>query len=524
MGGGQAELSGPDLAAGILESELRGESPLLGHAGGEAVVVVRRGEEILAVGATCTHYGGPLAEGLVVGNTIRCPWHHACFDLRTGLPERPPARDPIACYAVKREGGRIRVGARREIAAPPAPGGAPRAVAIVGAGAAGESAAESLRREGYAGEILLVGADDSPPVDRPNLSKDYLAGTAPEEWMPLRPPSFYDEHRIELMLGAKVATLDVAGRALALADGRRRTWDALLLATGADPIRLAVPGADLPHVRTLRTLGDSRAIIALAQAQGARNAVIVGASFIGMEAAASLRARGVSVHVVAPEAQPFARTLGPELGAFLRRVHEEHGVVFHLGETVARVDAAAVTLSGGGTVPADLVVVGIGVRPAIALAESAGLALDRGVVVDEHLQTSVAGVYAAGDIARFPDAHTGDRVRIEHWAVAQRMGRIAALNMLGRKVPFSSAPFFWTTQYDVTVSYVGHAERWDRIDVAGDIAARDCTVAYRRGGAGDAAEKTLAVATIGRDHVSLEAEAAIERGDDASLQAFGRAR
>jgi NADPH-dependent 2,4-dienoyl-CoA reductase/sulfur reductase-like enzyme/nitrite reductase/ring-hydroxylating ferredoxin subunit len=521
MGGDQAKLSGPDLAAGVAEGDLRDEAPLLGHAAGEAVILVRRGPDVLAVGATCTHYSGPLAEGLVVGDTIRCPWHHACFDLRTGAPERAPALNPIPCYTVVRQAGRIRVGARREIPPPTAPGAAPRTVAIVGAGAAGQSAAETLRREGHAGEILMFGADQAPPVDRPNLSKDYLAGTAPEEWIPLRPPEFFTENRIDLALGARVTGLDVTARTLTLADGRKPSWDALLLATGADPIRLDVPGADLPHVHTLRTLGDSRAIIAVAQA-GAKRAVVVGASFIGMEAAASLRARGIEVHVVAPETVPFARVLGVELGGFLRAVHEEHGVVFHLGQTVTAVDARAVTLSGGDVLPAELVVVGIGVRPAVGLAEAARLTVDNGVVVDDRLQTSARGVYAAGDIARYPYGPTGARVRIEHWAVAERMGRTAALNMLGRNQPFASAPFFWTTQYDVTLNYVGHAERWDRIDVAGSIAGRDATVAYRQGAGPE--ERTLAVVTIGRDHTNLLAEAALERGDEPALRAFGRTR
>ena len=517
MGGHDAKLTGPDLEAGIPEGDLQGEAPLVGHAHGESVVLVRRNDEVLAIGATCTHYGGPLAEGLFGGDTVRCPWHHACFDLRTGAPVRAPALNPIPCYEVAVADGLIKVGARTGGPVTLRRSSSLRTIAIVGAGAAGESAAETLRREGYDGEILLFGADESPPVDRPNLSKDYLAGNAPEEWIPLRPPAFFGEQKIALTLGARVESIDPAGKKMTLADGRDVTWDALLLATGADPVRPPLFGGDQSHVLTLRTLSDSRAIIE--RATRARRVVVVGASFIGMEVAASLRARNLEVHVVAPESVPFEKTLGPELGAFMRGVHEEHGVRFHLGHTVAAVEPDAVTLTGSDErITADMVVLGVGVRPSIDVARAAGLEIDRGVVVDDRLRTSAAGIFAAGDIARYPYAPTGEAVRIEHWVVAQRMGRVAALNILGGDLPFTAPPFFWTTQYDVTLSYVGHAESWDQIDVHGDLAARDATLAYRRRG------QTLAVATVGRDRTSLDAEVAIEAGDQTTLAAFGRTR
>src|SRR4029077_15789476 len=218
MGGHDAKLTGPDLEAGIPVGDLVGETPLLGHARGEPVIVLRRNEDVLAIGATCTHSGGPLVEGLCGGDSVRCPWHHACFDLRTGAPVRAPALNPIPCYEVEIAEGRIRVGTRRGGPVSIRRSSALRTIAIVGAGAAGESAAEALRREGYDGEILLFGADEAPPVDRPNLSKDYLAGTAPEEWIPLRPPAFFGEQKIALMLEARVTAIDPAAKTLTLAD------------------------------------------------------------------------------------------------------------------------------------------------------------------------------------------------------------------------------------------------------------------------------------------------------------------
>jgi 3-phenylpropionate/trans-cinnamate dioxygenase ferredoxin reductase subunit len=497
--------SGPDLAQGVPLADLAEGAMVSGHVGDESVLLVRQGGELFAVAAHCTHYSGPLADGLVVGDTIRCPWHHACFSLRTGQPLRPPALNDLKRWRVEERDGKAFVGEALPEARPPtlATAGLPDSVVIVGGGAAGNAAAETLRREGYQGPITLFSADSALPCDRPNLSKDYLAGTAQPEWIPLRSEDFYAEQRIDVRLDARVVRLDPARKTLILADGGQVGYGALVLATGAEPVRLSVPGADLPHVRVLRTVADSDALIA--RAGSARRCVVVGASFIGLETAASLRHRGLDVQVVAPEARPMERVLGPALGDMVKALHEAHGVVFHLGATVAEITPDRVRLSTGEELEADLVVVGIGVRPQLTLAQEAGLAVDRGVTVDAFLQTSAAGVYAAGDIARWPDPITGDRIRVEHWALAERHGMFAARNILGGRQPFTEAPFFWSQHYDVVINYVGHAEQWDRLEVDGDPAAHDCAVTYWRGG------RKLAVATVGRDLDSLRAEVALEQ-------------
>jgi len=378
----------------------------------------------------------------------------------------------------------------------------PDRIVIVGGGAAGFAAAEMLRRQQYRGGIVMLSDDAAPPVDRPNLSKDYLAGNAPEDWVPLRGASFYTEQGIDLRLQTSVASFDPRNHEVALADGKKLVYDRLLLATGAEAIRLALPGMDLPHVHTLRTLADCRAIIA--RTTNARRAVVLGASFIGLEVAASLRARGIETHVVAPEKRPMERVLGAQLGEFVRGLHEEHGVIFHLEDTATAIEPRRVTLKSGSSIGADLVVAGVGVRPCLGLAEGAGLALDRGVSVSEYLETNAPGVFAAGDIARWPDPHSGAAIRVEHWVVAQRQGQIAALNMLGARQRFDAVPFFWSQHYDVPINYVGHAEGWDEAAVEGDIGARDCVVRYKSKG------RVLAVASIYRDVDSLVAEAAME--------------
>ena len=497
--------TGPDLRQGIPEADVPDGGTLVGQVDGEQVLLAHRGEEWFAVGAVCSHYSGPLGEGLVVGDTVRCPWHHACFSLRTGRVLRPPALNDIPSWTIERREGRVFVGAKRQPAPRPAAGRrVPERVVIIGGGAAGDSAAETLRREGYEGGIVLVDPDRDAPYDRPNLSKDYLAGNAPEEWIPLHPPEFYEEKRIELRRGPRVAAIDPSARRVRLEAGEELPYDALLLATGASPVRLG-PEFDQaqPAVHYLRTLADSRRIAAAARAGG--KAVVLGASFIGLEVAASLRTRRMEVHVVAPDVRPLGRILGPELGDWIRVLHEEHGVVFHLGRKAQEMREGTVTLDSGEALRADLVVAGIGVRPNLALAEAAGLALDRGVSVDEHLATSAPGIFAAGDIARWPDPHTGTSIRVEHWVVAQRQGQTAARNMLGAGERFDAVPFFWSAHYDRVINYVGHAERWDQLEVDGDLSAGDAAVRYLGGG------RLLAVATVGRDLASLEAELAMER-------------
>jgi NADPH-dependent 2,4-dienoyl-CoA reductase/sulfur reductase-like enzyme/nitrite reductase/ring-hydroxylating ferredoxin subunit len=479
---------------------------LAGHVGEDTVLLARRGDEFFAIGATCSHYNGPLADGLMVDDTVRCPWHHACFSLRTGEALHAPALTPVACWSTERRDDKVFVlekaapTARPRVALTPR---SPQKIVIIGGGAAGFAAAEMLRRQHYQGGIVMLSDDDAPPVDRPNLSKDYLAGNAPEEWVPLRDDRFYTETGIELRLKTTVTGIDVGARQLVLGDGSKMAYDRLLLATGAEPIRLPLPGMDLPHVHTLRTFGDCRAIIA--QSAATRRAVVMGASFIGLEVAASLRARGIEVHVVAPEKRPMERVLGPQMGDFVRSLHEEHGVIFHLEDTATAIDARQVMLKSGGTIGADMVIVGVGVRPRLALAEKAGLALDHGVTVNEYMETSASGIFAAGDIARWPDPHSGAPIRVEHWVVAQRQGQTAALNMLGGQEKFDAVPFFWSQHYDVPINYVGHAETWDEVATEGDIAARDCVLRYKRDG------RVLAVASIYRDADSLMAEAAMER-------------
>jgi apoptosis-inducing factor 3 len=505
MAEASSEVHGPDFEKGCKIDELADGKMLLGHAFGEQLLVARRGDELFAIGATCTHYGGPLAEGLMVDCTVRCPWHHARFDLSTGEAIAAPALNNVACYEIEKRGDRFFVTGKIDKKLARKPKSSPASVAIIGAGAAGNAAAEMLRREGYDGPVTMITADESLPYDRPNLSKDYLVGTAPEEWIPLRSADFYREQKIEALTNTSVTRIDAKSKRVTLSNGRSLTYSALLLATGADPVRLNVPGSDLPHVYYLRTLADSQRIIE--KAKHAKGAVVIGSSFIGLEVAASLRERKLEVAVVGKGSLPLEKVLGRELGQMVRKIHEEHGIKFHLGRTPAVIQDRQVQLDDGTTLDCDLVVIGIGVRPNTSLAETAGIATDDGVLVNEFLETNVAGIFAAGDIARWPDPRAG-RIRVEHWVLAERQGQTAARNILGARERFVAPPFFWSNHFDVAIRYVGHGSRGDRATVSGDLKAKDASVIFRAG------DKVTAVASVGRDLENLNAELALERGEE----------
>lgn len=466
------------------ESNLREGKPVAVTAGGQRVVVVKGPDGLHACGGKCTHYGGPLEKGLLVGTVIQCPWHSARFEVKTGRVLSPPALEDAGCCDVKVEDGIVYVTAPREAPPPPIEGEDDRTFAIVGGGAAGNAAAETLRREGFAGRIVLITAEPFAPYDRPTLSKEFMAGEAQPDWLPLHGDGFYQSWKIELLTGRRVTALDPAEGVLEFEDGEKLTFDKALVATGATPRNLDIPGIDLDGCYLLRSRADAEAIGE--NIEDAARAVIIGAGFIGMEVAWGLRQRGLDVHLVAPDKVPLARVFGEAVGEWLRGEHEKAGVEFHLGITPKEVrgdgGVQEVELSDGTTLAADVVIVGIGVRPAVSFLEGTGLVRDGVVPVDATLQTQAEGVYAAGDIALMPSHYTGKSHRIEHWVVAEHQGQHAARAMLGSEAPYKEVPFFWTQQAEVSISYVGYPGETDEVAVRGEVGDGEWLVGYYENG------------------------------------------
>lgn len=482
-------------------------------ANGAEVLLACVGGNFHAVGAHCTHYGAPLVEGVLSGERIVCPWHHACFDITTGDLQEPPAFDALPRYEVKVENDQVIVSVpdsasdRRTPPMTKRDRKDNRLFVIAGGGAAGYAAAQTLREDGFTGRVVLITREDKFPYDRPNLSKEYLQGNAEPGWLPLRSEDFFAEHDIEVMRGKEIKHLDATKRTIRFADNQTLACDALLLATGGEPRKLPFQLASQENVFLLRSYDDSNAIISAAE-KGKR-AVVIGASFIGMEVASSLTARGCEVTVVAPDEVPFQKLLGPQIGRLFQAIHEEHGVRFKLGVSVAGFNdpeqVTAVILENGERLNADLVVVGVGVKPGTEFVEGVTLHTDGGVIVDEHMRAA-DGVYAAGDIAYFPSPLTGERQRIEHWRTAMQQGRTAAHNMAGKEVSYESVPFFWTRQFDVGLLYVGHAQQWDEIIYQGDVSARDFLAFYVK------EHRVLAVAGMNRDQEMDAAEELMRLG------------
>ncbi len=450
------------------------------------LLLARIDDEIYATGAYCSHYGAPLNEGVLERKTgcVVCPWHHAVFELDTGDHVEPPGRDCLNTFEVTVENGDVFVEVPDDAPTHRRPefsrqsSSDDRRFVIVGGGAAGSAALETLRKQGFEGEITLVSNDAHLPYDRPNLSKAYLAGEASADWLPLRSEDFYDELEVDVRLGTPATGLSVEDKVLECGD-QTLEYDKLLLATGGQPKHLDVPGADLDGIYLLRTRRDCDAIID--QTKEASRGVLIGSSFLGMETAAALRTRGLDIDIVSLESEPFERVFGPQVGGTFRSLHEEHDVHFHLASEIDRFkgDSSidAVILDGGTDLEADLVIVGVGVEPATSFLNADVTEDDGSLDVNAHLQAA-PNVYAAGDIARFPDPRTYRKIRIEHWRLAQQHGATAARNMLGEDDTYDEVPFFWTRQFGQSFKYVGNAPEWEDVIIQGDLDERDYLALY----------------------------------------------
>lgn len=450
------------------------------------VLLSKINNEFHATGAFCTHYGAPLEDGVLSGDRIVCPWHHACFNTKNGDLLEPPARDAIPSYEVKIDGENIIINLPEEVTHERIPemreqdsSKDGRAFIVLGGGAAGNAGAQTLREDGFQGKIIMITKENRTPYDRPNLSKEYLQGEAEPDWMPLRSQDFYDDHNIELIFNKKVVQVNVKDKSIVFSDKQTLDYDKLLIATGGIARSLTVPGSDLKNIFTLRSFDDADKIIEASET--ASKAVVIGASFIGMETAYSLHHRKIPVTVIAPESVPFEKVFGREIGEMFQRLHEEVGVNFKLEHYIEKFEGdthvEGVSLKNGECIEADLVIVGVGVKPATDFIEGIPLENDGSIKVDQNFRVG-NDIYAAGDIATFPYWYLDSDIRIEHWRTAEQQGRIAAHNMAGNEVAFKSIPFFWTTQASINFRYVGYAREWDEIVINGDIENQNFIVFY----------------------------------------------
>ena len=444
--------------------------------GDETLVATRLGGRVCAVAGTCPHRGAPLAEGVLDGRRLICPWHHATFDITSGELLDAPALDSLRRYVVAESDGTVSISEAPEALEPLKPSVSRRVsvnrgagVVVVGGGAAGVAAAGVLRERGYEARITLLSADNRPPYDRTELSKLYLAGESGPDTLPLRSDGFYHDHEIDVRLRTLVVGVDPQSSLITLAEGEELAYQSLLIATGSQPRTLPVPGSELPGVSIFRSLDDCEQLAA--SVRPGMPVVVVGSSFIGMEVAAALCQRQCRVTVVSKEGRPYEGFLGPTMSDFFRRRHEEQGVRFRWHSQIERVqgkDAVeAVMLQDGSRVEAAVVVIGLGVRPQVPPINGMPTSEDGSLDTDATMRVA-PHIWAAGDIARFPSREGGRRFRIEHWRVAEQQGRTAARSILGGHPTFDAVPFFWTLQLGVSMRYVGWPTPWERETVLGE--------------------------------------------------------
>jgi NADPH-dependent 2,4-dienoyl-CoA reductase/sulfur reductase-like enzyme/nitrite reductase/ring-hydroxylating ferredoxin subunit len=459
--------------------------PLVVEEGMDKILLVRLKGKLYAVGHECPHYQEKLENGALFGTQVVCKSHFARIDVTTGRVVSPPALNDLPVYPVKVEAGEVLIGpaVKPKFPKPAAAiGSDPRVFLLIGAGAAGNTAAETLRRNGYAGRIVMLTEESERPYDRPNLSKDFITGKVGEDWLPLRGPKFYPAQSIELMTGKKVVSLDPGKKTARLADGQIISFDKALVATGGSPRRLPIPGGDGEGCFLLRTTADARVI--LTAALQSKRAAIIGAGFIGLELATSLRDRGLEVTVIAPEALPLARIFGDRIGAKIKAMHESRGVRMHLGAAPSGITGgmgAKVITAAGKKVEADFVIIGLGIQPRIDFLEGSGIEENGAVPVDERMQTRAPDIFAAGDIAALPDSDFGRR-RVEHWVAAERHGQRAALCMLDGDPGPMEVDVFWSKQAGASLKYVGHAPEYDQVVYRGVVEEGKFLAGYYRGG------------------------------------------